>query len=230
MSKHLIKEGAAMAKIPDVRRNIREDIVAGRLGLGSRVTIDELASRYGVSHMPIREALRELHGEGLIVIEPNRGARVRPIDMAFVENFFDTRSALEVVLTRRAARLCTPAIIAELHRIETELEALMERGETAAVLAANRAFHQCIYEHAGNPEALAVVDRHWLLIAALWARYGYGKERFVGVANDHRHIILALESADPEAAGALMTAHVLKAKQDMMQRMRAASAPAAAAS
>jgi len=212
-----------MAKIPDVRRNIRDDIVAGRLGFGSRITIDELASRYGVSHMPIREALRELHGEGLVVIEPNRGARIRPIDISFVENFFDTRSALEVVLTRRAARMCSPAILAELLRMEGDLERFMERGDHAAVLVANRAFHQCIYEQAGNPEALAVVDRHWLLIAALWSRYGYGEERYVGVANDHRHIIFALESADPEAAGVLMTAHVLKAKQDMMRRMRAAS-------
>ncbi len=211
-----------MAKIPDVRRNIREDIVAGRLGLGSRITIDDLASRYGVSHMPIREALRELHGEGLVVIEPNRGARVRPVDLTFVENFFDTRSALEVVLTRRTARRCTPALIAELQRIEDELEGLMAQGDLVAVLAANRAFHQHIYDHAGNPEALAVVDRHWLLIAALWARYGYGAERFVGVANDHRHIIHALESGDSEAAGALMTAHVLKAKQDLTRRMKAA--------
>jgi DNA-binding GntR family transcriptional regulator len=100
----------------------------------------------------------------------------------------------------------------------------MKRADIASVLAANRAFHQRMYEQAGNPEAFAVVDRHWLLIAALWQRYGYGEERFVGSANDHRHILFALESADPEAAGALMTAHVVKAKQDMMRRMRAAQA------
>ena len=131
-----------MSRIPDVRRRIREDIVAGRLRLGSRVTIDDLASRYGVSHMPIREALRELHGEGLVVIEPNRGARIRPIDLAFVENFFDTRSALEVVLTRRAARLSTSELTQDLWRIEGQLEDHMERGESAEVLSTNRAFHQ----------------------------------------------------------------------------------------
>lgn len=208
-----------MAKIPEVHRRIREDIVAGRLGLGSRITIDELALRYGVSHMPIREALRELHGEGLVVIEPNRGARVRPIDISFVENFFDVRTALEVVLTRRAARNCTSAVVAGLKRIQDDLESRMERGDISGVLAANRAFHRSIYEHAGNPEALATVDRHWLLIEALWSRHGYATDRFVGVANDHRHIIFALEHGDAEAAGALMTAHVLKARQDMIKRM-----------
>ena len=209
-----------MAKIPEVHRRIREDIVAGKLGFGSRITIDELAQRYGVSHMPIREALRELHGEGLVVIEPNRGARVRSIDISFVENFFDVRTALEVVLTRRAARNCTTAVVRELERIQGDLESRMEHGEISGVLAANRAFHRCIYEHAGNPEALASVDRHWLLIEALWSRHGYAADRSGGVVNDHRHIIFALECRDAEAAGALMTAHVIKAKQDMIKRMR----------
>lgn len=213
-----------MAKIPDVRRNISDDIVAGRLGFGSRVTIGDLAARYGVSHMPIREALRELHGEGLVIIEPNRGARIRAVDMSFVENFFDNRCALEVVLTRRAAHLMDPPLIAELRRAAAELEALMEKRDVSAVLVANRAFHRRIYERAGNPEAIAIFERHWPLIAALWGRYGYGADRFAGEADDHRHIIMALEDRDSEAAAALMTAHVLKAKQEMMRRMRAAAA------
>ena len=72
-----------MSRIPDIQRLLRDDIISGSLPFGSRLRIDELATRYGVSHMPIREALRELHGEGLVVIEPNRGARVRSIDLSF---------------------------------------------------------------------------------------------------------------------------------------------------
>src|SRR5437764_1195259 len=88
----------------NVGLRIRDDIVAGTLPLGSRITIDALALRYGVSHMPVREALRDLQGEGLVVIEPNRGARVRAIDARFVENIFEIRTALEVMMVRRAAR------------------------------------------------------------------------------------------------------------------------------
>ena len=61
-----------MSVTPSIQQRIREDIVSGQLPFGARVTIDELATRYGVSHMPIREALRELHGEGLVMMEPNR--------------------------------------------------------------------------------------------------------------------------------------------------------------
>ena len=72
----------------DIGLRIRDDIVSGALRFGERITMDALASRYGVSHMPVREALRELQGEGLVQIEPNRGARVRSIDSSFVENLF----------------------------------------------------------------------------------------------------------------------------------------------
>ena len=61
----------------DIGLRIRDDIIGWALRFGQRITIDALATRYGVSHMPVREALRELRGEGLVVIEPNRGARVR---------------------------------------------------------------------------------------------------------------------------------------------------------
>src|SRR6478735_7628995 len=91
-----------MARISDIAKRLRADIIAGALPFGSRLRIDELASRYGVSHMPVREALRELHGEGLVIIEPNRGARVRSFHIGFVEDLFDLRSAIETMLARRA--------------------------------------------------------------------------------------------------------------------------------
>jgi len=80
-----------MARVPDIQQRIRDDILAGELAFGTRITTAELAQRYGVSQMPIREALRELRGEGLVTMEPNRGARVRAIDPDFVGNIFDIR-------------------------------------------------------------------------------------------------------------------------------------------
>ena len=92
-----------MNQSPDILELLRRDIVAGELPFGSRLRINELATRYGVSHMPIREALRELHGEGLVIIEKNRGARVREFHQGLVEDLFDIRSAIETMLARRAA-------------------------------------------------------------------------------------------------------------------------------
>jgi DNA-binding GntR family transcriptional regulator len=210
-----------------VPERIRHEIVAGVLPFGGRVTIDELASRYGVSHMPVREALRELRGEGLIVIEPNRGARIRSVDRKFVSNLFETRSALEIMLSRRAAERFRQEDADDLDRIEDGLENEIVREDWDAVLASNRRFHQLVNRIADNPDAVSLVDRHWLLIAALWQRYGYGSERFAGVASDHRHLIKCLRNNDAEGAAVLMGAHVLKARQELLERMGTA-VPAAA--
>jgi DNA-binding GntR family transcriptional regulator len=210
-----------VARPIDVRQRLRDDVVAGVWPFGARLTIDELASRYGVSHMPIREALRELSGEGLIVTEPNRGARIRPVDQTFVENLFEIRSAIEVMLTKRAAQRRTSHQLQRLAELEDELEARIARADFAGVLEANRAFHQVINEAADNPDAVILVDRHWLLIAALWRRYGYGAQRFAGVVNDHRHLLRAIEARDADAAAVIMGAHVTKAKQELLGRMMA---------
>lgn len=218
-----------MPRAFDVPERIRHEIVAGVLPFGGRVTIDELASRYGVSHMPIREALRELRGEGLVIIEPNRGARIRPIDRKFVTNLFETRSALEIMLSRRAADRFRPEDADDLERIEDGLEHEITRHEWEAVLASNRRFHQLVNRVADNPDAVSLVDRHWLLIAALWQRYGYGSERFAGVASDHRHLIKCFRNNDAEGAAVLMGAHVLKARQELLERMGTAAPTAARA-
>jgi DNA-binding GntR family transcriptional regulator len=204
---------------PSIHQRIREDIVLGQLPFGARVTIDELASRYSVSHMPIREALRELHGEGLVTMEPNRGARIRPIDRDFVANLFEIRGAIEALLSGRAAERCTEEDLVQLHTIQRDLERHVAAGEHASALACNREFHKTINLIADKLDAIALVDRHWLLIAALWRRYGYGPERFAGVINDHRHLLRALEAGDSSAAGVIMAAHVIKAKQELLDRM-----------
>lgn len=209
----------------DISLRIRDDIVSGALRFGERITMDALASRYGVSHMPVREALRELQGEGLVQIEPNRGARVRSIDSGFVENLFEIRTALEVMMVRRAAARCTPSDVAELQAIEDTLEQRIVAGDHALLVAENRRFHQAINRCAANADALPLIDKHWTLLAALWRHYGYGQDRFTGVANDHQNLIQALAAHDQEAAAMIMGAHATKAKLALLARIRAQAVP-----
>lgn len=206
-----------MARFPDIQQRIRDDILAGELAFGMRITTADLAQRYGVSQMPIREALRALRGEGLVTKEPNRGARVRAIDPDFVGNIFDIRNALEVLMVRRAARLRTPEQVARMRAIEYDLEACVQQQDYPGALLANRQLHQLIGEMAANPDAQALLDRHWLLLAGLWREHKYSPERYGGVISDHRHMIEAISDGDAESASILMQAHVLKAKQVLLK-------------
>jgi DNA-binding GntR family transcriptional regulator len=221
----MIKTVGRITAIGDVGQRIRDDIVAGNLRFGERLTIDALATRYDVSHMPVREALRELQGDGLVVIEPNRGARVRTIDANFIDHLYEIRVAIEVLLIRRAAERCRSSDIEELRAIEDVLERRISSGDYSAVVAQNRVFHQTINRIADNADAQPIIDRHWTLLAALWRHYGYGESRFAGVANDHRHLIAALAAHDVDAAGIIMGAHSTKAKLVLKDRVMSTRSP-----
>jgi DNA-binding GntR family transcriptional regulator len=209
---------ASDASLQDIEQRLRSDIVSGELPFGARLRIEDLALRYGVSHMPVREALRVLHGEGLVVIEPNRGARVRPIYRGFIEDVFDVRCAIETMLARRAAERRSAAHLARLRSAAERLAALVDEGAISSVPLANREFHSTINDAAGNPGALPIVDSHWLLLSALLERYGYGDERFPRVIEEHQHLIRAIERRDAHSAALLMGAHIEKAKNNLLRR------------
>ena len=102
-------------------------------------------------------------------------ARVRTIDGNFIDNLYEIRIALEVMLIRRAAERCRAADIDELRAIEDDLERHIASADHAAVVASNRIFHQTINRIADNVDAQPIIDKHWTLIAAMWRHYGYGE-------------------------------------------------------
>jgi DNA-binding GntR family transcriptional regulator len=218
-----------LTRLADIGQQIRDDIAAGALPLGARITMEEMAARYGASHMPIREALRRLAGEGLVDMEPGRGARVRSVDRGFVTALFEARGALEAVLSRRAAARADASLLSRLGEIERLREACVAAGDYPAALRGNRLFHQTINAAADHPQAVAIVDQHWVLIAALWHRYGYGEARFAGVASDHRNLLRAFAAGEPDAAATITAAHVIKSKYDLLERMETGARPRAVA-
>ncbi len=196
---------------------IRSDILSGVFPFGSRLKIADLADRYNTSHMPIREALRLLNGEGLVDMEPNKGVRVRKVDRAFIENLFDVRVAIEVMQARRAAERITPEQITELHAARLDFENKAQRGDVGELLACNLHFHGIISAASGNTEATSIEIRHWRILPALWKSFGYPKSRIPVVIDDHRHIENAIATHDVESATALTAAHTLRAKINMLE-------------
>ena len=108
---------------PSVYEMIREDIVSGRLGPNERLKVAELAERYETSTNPVREALQQLRGEGFVLMEPNRGARVRPIDADFVRDIIEIEVLIEPALTRWFVSIAGDSDIIELEAIQAEIEA-----------------------------------------------------------------------------------------------------------
>jgi DNA-binding GntR family transcriptional regulator len=206
-----------------VRDRIRSDILAGRIGPGARLKITDLASRYGLSLMPVREALQQLQGEGLVTLSPNRGARVRRMDAAFIRSLFDIREALEGFLTRQAAERMTPAALERIIAIQNRYDRASEAGDVPACIPLNIEFHRTILSVTGNEEAQRLIGQHTDLIGALRARVGYAPLRPSTIRQEHQALVDALSRRDGEAAQRIHALHVRRAGDDMLERMRAAA-------
>ena len=216
-----------MTRSDTIRDRIRADILSGELRLGLRLTLSALGERYDSSHMPVREALRELHGEGLVVLEPNAGARVRGVTAGFIEALFEMRAAMESLTARRAAERIGAADLERLQQAEDLLEQHAGRGEIDAVIKVNRDFHAVIQHVADNPYAAELANQHSALLGALWRRFGYSGDRLAGVISDHRQIIQLLSEKDGQSVAQVAAAHVAKAKAALLRAMRRHGADAA---
>src|SRR6201996_4914004 len=147
------KESATIAaRISDA---IAERIIAGTLKPDAPLRQDHVAREVNSSHVPVREAFRQLEAQHLVVALPRRGVRVAPLDATSIREISEMRAALEGVALRHAAPKLTPAHLAK-------IELALIEGENAETLqeleAANRAFHQALVAPCGMPRLLASLD------------------------------------------------------------------------
>lgn len=205
----------------EISDKLCEDILSGELPPGSRLTVAALAQRYGVGSMPIRAALQELRGRGLITAEPNRGAYVRRVDAELINNIYDLRSAVWGVIIPRCVRLITNADIEELERIQEKMEAATAGRDVAEARRQNISFHRLIYRTARNPEAYDVLDRNWVLINGLRAIYGFGRGRLDDTNSMHRALIEALRARDGDAALTLVRGSAERSRVDLIELIEA---------
>lgn len=199
-----------------VGAQIRRGILSGEFVFGERLKIDDLANRYGTSHMPIREALKMLSGEGLIDMMPNRGVRVRTLDSTFITNLFDIRISIEALQTRLAASRRTKKQMEDISSARLSFEQIAAKGDVDDILAANQKFHHSISLASGNLEASSIESRHWRILPAIWTTSGYPKERLPIVIDDHRLMEQLIREGDTEGASTLAAAHCLRAKLHMI--------------
>ena len=199
-----------------VRERIRQDILLGHFASGVRIKMAALSARYGVSQMPIREALQQLQGEGLVTIAPNRGASVRRVDGNFIRNIYDIRAALEAMMVKRGVEVVAEAEMFTLYAAESRFEEAVRKHDTEAAIAANRELHETTYRLAGNGEAVDVIARHSELLQSLRRRYGYGANRLTEIVAEHRRLLRAFEQRDAAAAVRIIEEHCERAKLDLI--------------
>lgn len=202
-----------------LRDHLRTEILTGVIPADARLTTAFLVERYGFSQMPIREALQALEGEGLIEIQPHKGARVLPLDPRRVRNIYELRTVIESLLARLSLPNLTNAATAELAKLHAAMKVVAAKRDSAALFALNHQFHDLIYGHADNAEALAIYDRYASLLGSLRASFGFSAERMQRMIREHGEILDALRKQDPERLEAVVRTHCDGAKEDLLARI-----------
>lgn len=185
-----------------VYATLRDAIVRLDLEPGRKLGLIELARQFGVSPTPIRQALRLLQGDGLVVTVPRRGARVAGLTTEELEEIQCLRLGIETRLARLGAERCTDEALGEMERLLTEVERAQARGDFEGDMTAQWALRDLCYRCAGKPRLLAIVQdqrrRAERYLRFIWAdRDVFGESRAYQV-----QLVRACRIGDGEAAEA----------------------------
>jgi DNA-binding GntR family transcriptional regulator len=200
--------GRPLTKTEFAYQVLRQKILEGEFRAGDRLPLRGLADEFGLSVMPVREAITALEREGLVRTESHRGAIVAPIAAETVVSIIGVRMWLEVLCVREATLRHDAASLALVHeRLEAAERSV--RGDALAFARANRALHEAI-DAPADPEVLTIMrelwDRSWQARRGS-SVYGLVPDVREEAQREHRDIVRALDERDPDAAAAAMLVH-----------------------
>jgi len=184
---------------------LREAIACGEFNAGAPLRQDHIAAEFGVSHIPVREALKELVGDGLAVFAKNRGVVVSELSAKVAWELTEYRCLLEGQMARWAVPLMSDSDFLEAERI---LDRLDKETNTREILRLNTAFHAALFVPANRPYFLKSIEkvrinllRYWRLA---WEELGHKPKS----QRDHRKLMSLCRKRDAEAVGIEMERHI----------------------
>jgi DNA-binding GntR family transcriptional regulator len=196
-----------------VREALRDAVLEGELGAGTRLREVELAREFGVSRTPVREALQQLGAEGLIDVHPHQGAVVTSLSVEDILAIYVVREVLEGLSARLAARRATPEQCEALLASIEAIEAVSQTATPSEMADYNLRFHAELRRVAGN----RYLDRFLSQIEHAVRRFGHTTYAYAGRTSssiaEHRAIVDAVVAHDPESAEAHAIEHMREARK-----------------
>ncbi len=195
-----------------VAERLRQRIFAHELQPGDWIDEQSLALEYGISRTPLREALKVLAAEGLVVLKPRRGCYVTELSERDVDEVFPVMAVLEGKVAELAARRITSADLARLEAIHAELEKHAAANNADRFFEANQRFHNALQDIAGNRYLAQLIDDARKVIK-LTRRDSLRLEgRLKQSLAEHRDILDALHRKDPAEAQGRMHDHLISGR------------------
>lgn len=183
-----------------VLAELRRAITTGELRPGDPIRQDALAARLDVSRVPLREALKTLEAEGLVVHHVHRGYYVAELSLADLEEIYRIRRLLETEAVRTALVRAPDGLADALERIQEEVERAAEAGDVTVMAEANRRFHFTLIEASGMPRLVRLIATLWDATDAYRALYYAEDPHRERAVHEHRAVVSAVAESDETAA------------------------------
>ncbi len=202
-----------------VFNTLRQAILTGELKPGERLMEIQLAQRLGVSRTPVREAIRKLELEGLVLMIPRKGAEVAEITIKDLEDVLEVRAALEKLAVQDACENITDAQLQELKKANNEFKRTLEEEDIIARVHADMKFHEIIYAATNNHRLLQILNNLREQMYRYRMEYLKDKSSYKKLLEEHDAIRKALKKHDREKAGDTIHVHIENQKESIINSL-----------
>lgn len=209
-----------------VLERLRQEILNGELRPGEFIRLQQIAEQFGVSQMPVREALKELESEALVEQIPYRGVRVVQYRLEDLADLFALRSFLEGRTTNTATSIITNVELDHLSILVDEMKSAVATEQVVEYRELNQQFHQTIYRASKSIYLIQALDKLWSTYPTmLHGNFPHSatdtiSDRDERDVNEHRAIVVAIQKRDSETAECLMFEHIQKAGKELIATLQ----------
>ncbi len=203
-----------------VFQTLRQAILRGKLEPGERLMELHLADMLGVSRTPVREAIRKLELEGLVITIPRRGAVVAQITRTDLEDVLEVRCALEELAVRKACQKMTPEQLILLKQAASRFEKGIAAGDLMESAQADVDFHEVISDATGNRRLIQILNNIRSQVYRYRLENLKNKASHPDLIREHTRLIEALERHDEEEAARFIRVHIENQRMAIMENLQ----------
>jgi DNA-binding GntR family transcriptional regulator len=205
--------------VDQVHAAILPEVATGRLPSGTRIIQEQVARELGISRQPVQQALTLLRKEGVLQDAPGRGLLVAAIDLSHVRHMYDMRAVIEGLAFRKAAESGALRAKEKGPNLLRAGRKAVAGGSVRAMIAADMAFHNFIYELSGNPLVIAAMATHWTQAQRVMGEVLLREDKPRDIWDQHEQQLNAVIESKAELAERLARDHITEAANFMMKQL-----------
>lgn len=203
-----------------VFNTLRQAILKGELAPGERLMEIQLAEKLGVSRTPIREAIRKLELEGLVLMIPRKGAEVAKISEKSLRDVLEVRRSLEELAIELACQRMSEDDMAELERMQGNFKSAIDRGEAMSIAQSDEQYHDVIYQGTRNDKLVQMLGNLREQMYRYRLEYIKDVSQHGRLIEEHEEIYRCISSRDKNAGAGAIKMHIYNQEQSILNQIQ----------